>query len=191
MKLSISRQNIYLLVLSIFLLVFVLLFSFLVLIPEGKEYREQRIALKKESRELRRYQEYYDDTYERLKELQSNNRHIISAFRTPFNAERFHKQHKVFFESLSLSKIINNPDEGNFCVYEVNTTSKIDSPKSFYNFLDALNKSDWIIGVNFPIHFKRDGELIRSSFTMKVYEAKKAKERTPENNTTKSDVEAL
>ncbi len=189
MKRSISRQNIYLLILSIFLLIFVLLFSFLVLIPEGKAYREQRLALKKETRELRRYQEYHNDIYARFKQLQSDNRHIVSAFRTPFSAERFHKKHKVFFESLSLSKIINSPDEGNFCVYEVNTTSKIDSPKSFYNFLDALNKSDWIIGVNFPIHFKRDAELIRSSFTMKVYEAKEEKDRN--STTIKSDAEVL
>jgi hypothetical protein len=49
------------------------------------------------------------------------------------------------------------------------TTSQINSPKSFYDFLDAVNKSDWIISVNFPISFKREAEMIRSSFTMKVY----------------------
>ncbi len=191
MKKSISRQNIYLLGLSLFLLLFVVLFSFLVLIPEGKEYREQRIALKKQNRELQRYEAYYDETYERLKKLQSDNRHIINAFRSSFDSERFYKKHSAFFESLSLSKIINNPDEGNFCVYEVNTTSKIDSPKSFYNFLEAINKSDWVIGVNFPINFKREGTLIRSTFTMKVYEAKKEQKRETQSALAKDDVEAL
>jgi hypothetical protein len=58
-----------------------------------------------------------------------------------------------------------------FTIYEVNTTSKINSPKVFYNFLDSINKSDWIIGVNFPINFKREADMIRSSFTMRVYTA--------------------
>ena len=56
-----------------------------------------------------------------------------------------------------------------FITYEVNTTSKINSPKSFYDFLEALNKSDWIVGVEFPITFIREDKLIKSSFKMNVY----------------------
>jgi hypothetical protein len=96
MKINISRQNIYLLFLSIFLLIFVLLFSFLVLIPQGKEYRKQRNALNKDRIELRRYQEFNDSTLEKLKQLQSDNAHIITAFDNPFNSERFEKQHSSY-----------------------------------------------------------------------------------------------
>jgi len=173
MKINISRQNIYLLVVSVFLLIFVLLFSFLVLIPEGREYRVQRGDLKKESIELRKYQNFNGETLELLKELQSENRNIITAFDTLFNAQRFEKQYKGYFSSLTIVKSLKIENEDEFSVYEVNTTSEINSPKAFYNFLEALNKSDWIIGVNFPINFKRDGELIKSSFTMKVYSADK------------------
>ncbi|MBU1928096.1 hypothetical protein KKG77_03760, partial [bacterium] len=100
MKISVSRQNIYLIVTSIILLVFVLLFSFLVLIPEGKNYREQRIELKKESAELKKYKNFHDETFETLKQLQGDNRHIIEAFDAPFNPQRFEKIHKDFFSSL-------------------------------------------------------------------------------------------
>jgi hypothetical protein len=58
---------------------------------------------------------------------------------------------------------------GSFKVYEVNATTKITSPQTFYQFLEKINKSDWIIGVDFPIHFERDGDKIKSSFTMKVH----------------------
>jgi hypothetical protein len=51
----------------------------------------------------------------------------------------------------------------------VNATSKITSPRSFYTFLEEVSKGEWIIRVNFPIHFERDGDKIRSSFTMRVY----------------------
>ena len=174
MKMTISRQNVYLLVLSTFLLIFVLLFSFLVLIPKGKSYREQKTELYKENVELKKYQDFNEETLEILKKLQSDNRLVIAAFDTAFNAEKFEKEHKNYFQSLTLSKLEKSKDEeGEFSVYEVQTTSQINSPKSFYDFLDALNKGSWIIGVNFPIHFKREDKMIHSSFTMKVYGRKK------------------
>jgi hypothetical protein len=182
MKISISRQNIYLIVTSIVLLVLVTLFSFLVLIPEGKNYREQRIELKKESKELQKHQNFHDETLEALKQLQSDNRHSIQALDTAFNPQRFEKIHKDFFSSLIISEPKQLSDTDEFYIYEVNTTSHINSPQSFYNFLDAINKSDWIIGVNFPINFKRDGDLIKSSFTMRVYKADKTKKTKTEEN---------
>ena len=179
MKINISRQYIYLLALCVALLISVLLFSFLVLIPKGKEYREQRAQLKKSSHELRRYEDFHEQIYQKLKKLQSDNRHVISAFSTKFNPQRFQKQNETFFKSLTLTKQVDmGKEEKNFSVYEVNTTSYISSPKSFYNFLDSINKSDWVIKVNFPIHFKRDADMIRSSFTMRVYNVDGEKNKT-------------
>ena len=169
MKISISRPTLYLIILSIFLLLFVFLFSFLVLIPEGKEYRKSRLALKQESKDLREFQAFHDETYAHLKDLQSKNKQIIIAFDNTFSTDKFRKLYTTYFSSLQISPQQKIKDDGIFTTYEVNTTSEIRSPKSFYDFLEALNKSDWIIGVDFPINFKRDGELINSSFTMKVY----------------------
>ena len=169
MKINLSRQNIYLLSLSVFLLIFVFVFAFSLLIPEGKEYRIKKADLKKENLELRKYENFRDDVLEKLTTLKSDNRNVIAAFDRSFDPQRFEKVHKTYFKSLSLKEQVRLEDENRFSVYEVNTTSHIHSPKSFYDFLDAINKSDWIISVNFPIHFKRDAEMIRSSFTMKVY----------------------
>jgi len=174
---NISRQNIYILSLSLVLLTFVLLFSFLVLIPNGKEYRLKRVEIKKEHKKLKQLGDFSDETSTTLQKLQADNRHIITAFDTVFNIQRFEKQHRGYFSSLKLSKLQKRENEDNFTVYEVNTTSEISSPKSFYNFLEAVNKSDWIVGVNFPITFKRDGEMINSSFTMKVYSNNKDKSK--------------
>jgi len=96
-KINLSRQNIYLLALSIFLLIFVLVFSFAILIPEGKEYRIKRTALQKESLELRQLSDFSYETEGMLQKLQSDNRHIITALDTEFSAQRFEKQHKSFF----------------------------------------------------------------------------------------------
>ncbi|MCW8837935.1 MAG: hypothetical protein OQJ77_03530 [Thiovulaceae bacterium] len=166
---SITRQSIYILILSILLLVFVLLFSFLALIPEGKKYRIQRVQLTKEYKDLRRYQDFDSQTFEELKKLQANNRHIITAFDTPFDKDRFIKKYKGLFNTLELTKAEKLDNEDGFSVYNVKTSSKISSPATFYKFLEEVNKSDWIVAVNFPIDFKRDGEVINSSFQMKVY----------------------
>lgn len=169
MKIDISRQNLFLILLLTFLLGIVLIFSLHVLIPEGKEYRERKMELTKEYIELRRYQDFHDETLAILKELQSKNKNIIEAFDNKFDPERFHKLHIGHFNELSISEIKKVSQEEEFGIYEVNTTSHINSPTNFYDFLDSVNKSNWIIGVNFPIHFEREGEMIRSSFTMKVY----------------------
>ena len=169
MKINISRHHLYILLVSVFLFLFVILFSFILLIPKGQDYREQRMEVKKIVSKVDKYQNFHDETFETLKELQSKNRHIITAFDNIFDPKRFEKEHKSYFSALSILKISKKEDEAEFAVYEVNTTSSISSPKNFYNFLDAVNKSDWIIGVNFPITFKRQGEMIASSFTMKVY----------------------
>ena len=178
MKINISRHQIYVMLLATFLFFVIIIFAFVLLIPEGKEYRVKRLELKKETKEYKRYKVFYDDTLATFKDLQSQNRHIITAFDRVFDPERFEKQHKKHFSSLTLSKLSRDKDEEGFAVYEVNTTSHINSPKNFYNFLDDLNKGDWIIGVNFPINFVRDGEMIKSSFTMKVYANNKDKNAT-------------
>ncbi|MBN2815840.1 MAG: hypothetical protein JXQ67_04105 [Campylobacterales bacterium] len=169
MKISISRQHIYLLFFSFVLFMFVVLFSFALLIPEGKEYRVKRAQMIKELKELRKYQDFSDETFATLKELQSENRHVISALDRVFDIERFQKSHSSYFNSLNITKIEPLEPEDGFSVYEVNTSSKISTPTTFYEFLDSINKSDWIIDVTFPIEFKREADLIKSSFTMKVY----------------------
>jgi hypothetical protein len=172
MKINFTRQNLYFLATSTVLLIIVLIFSFSVLIPKGKEYRIKRTELKRMTSQKQQLNNFSYETMAILKKLQSDNRRIITAFEKEFNSHRFEKQYKGFFNSLELSKKAKINDENEFTLYEVNATSKISSPKSFYNFLDSVNKSDWIISVDFPINFKRDGEIINSSFTMKVYNIK-------------------
>jgi hypothetical protein len=141
----------------------------MVLIPKGQEYRIEKHNLRKVQRELKRHQDFNDMTFKTLKKSQADNRRVIVVLDAIFNPQRFEKQHKGYFSSIALSKMKQTTDEDGFAVYEVNTTSKIDSPKTFYDFLDAVNKGDWMIGINFPIDFKREADIIHSSFTMKVY----------------------
>lgn len=179
-----NRQTLYIVILSFILLIAVILFSFFLLIPKGKEYRSLRLESKKEFQQLDMAQREHDQTQERLKELQERNAHTIKAFNTSFNPDRFEKIYKKEFTDLYLTEVTTFETNGSFTVYEVNATSKITSPESFYNFIESVNKSKWIIGVNFPIHFERDGDKIRSSFTMRVHNASLEKEKGAEEENT-------
>ena len=148
------------------------------LIPKGKEYRALRLESKKEVQQLELAQNRYDNTHNRLKDLQLQHKGTIGAFDKMFNPDRFERLYKKEFTDLYLTEVTELEGNGTFKVYEVNATSKITSPQSFYNFLENINKSEWIIGVNFPIHFERDGDKIRSSFTMKVHNKPSEKEKS-------------
>ena len=165
----ITRQGIYILLISVFLLTFVLIFSFSSLIPEGKEYRKEKAQLLVQKNDFYRYQNFETQTYDTLKKLQSDNRHIITAFDKEFLPERFVKKYKSSFKSLKIIKTKSLDLEEGFCVYDVKISSQISTPTVFYKFLDEINKSDWIVGINFPIEFVREGEVLNSSFKMKVY----------------------
>lgn len=181
MKFHISRMMVHLLIATVVCLIIVLLFAFIFLIPSGKEYRMARMESKKVSYHVDAIQAEYDKVYAKLKGMQTDNRHIIGAYKNIFNAERFKKMYESHFENLSLFELTAHSQDGDFAVYEVNASSLIHSPQGFYDFLDAVNRSDNIIGVNFPIHFERDGNLIKSSFTMHVYAAsQKSKENSQE-----------
>lgn len=177
-----NRQTLFVVILSLFLLMGVVTFSFLFLIPKGKEYRALRLESKKEFQQLELTQNRFDNTQSRLKDIQSQNAHTIGAFDKLFNPGQFERLYKKEFTDLYLTEITTVDGNGTFKVYEVNATSKITSPQSFYNFLENINKSEWVIGVNFPIHFERDGDKIRSSFTMKVHNKSLEKGETPKES---------
>ena len=180
MKISFPRHIVYTVVFTIFMIIFSIWFASAKLIPMGKNYRQNKLELKKEKADLQRYQDFYNKTLDIYNKTKTKNRHIIEAFENQFNPEKFKKQYSKYFISLNVSKIKQKESKQWYDIYEVNTTSKIKSPGSFYKFLDAVNKSDWIIGITFPIDFKREGELIHSSFKMEVY--KKAPKKKAEKS---------
>ena len=169
MKSKVSRHLIYTLVFGFTLTIFTIWFAADELVSKGKEYRKERILLKRERVKLRQYQDYHDKTLELYNQTKTKYRYIIDALQNKFEPQTFLKRYQPFFIDLSLSKLETKEKKEWYDIYEVNTTSKIKSPKNFYNFLDALNKSEWLIGITFPINFERKGDLIHSSFTMHVY----------------------
>lgn len=174
MKINFPRHILYLTLFSVLMVIFSIWFATGKLIPMGREYKKSRLMLKKERLDLRRYKDFHEETLHTYNQTKTKNRLIIKAFDNKFNPENFKSKFSKYFINLSIHEASKKASKEWYDTYEVNTTSKITSPTSFYSFLDALNKSEWIVGVSFPINFSKDGELIHSSFTMEVY--KKTKE---------------
>ena len=169
MKINFPRHIVYMVLFTIFMITFAIWFATAELIPMGKEYRKKRLTLKKQEAELARYQEFYNQTQTIHNNTKAKNRHIIQAFQNSFSPKKFEQEYQKYFVSLKLTKAKPKEKKEWYDTYEVNTTSKITSPKNFYNFLEALNKSPWIVEVTFPIDFTKEGELIHSHFSMLVY----------------------
>jgi len=164
-----NHRTLYLVLISLLLLTGIVIFSVFFLIPKGKEYRTLRLESKKEQQLIDRAQEEYDAVNQKLERLKQENTHTMKAFATPFDPKKFTKDNQEDFQDLYLTELELADHNSSFKVYEVNATTKISSPQVFYQFLEKINKSDWVIGVNFPIYFERDEDKIKSSFTMRVH----------------------
>jgi len=176
MNFRINYRTFYLILLSLLLMVSIIAFSVFVLIPKGKEYRSLRLENKKEQAVIDTTREHYDLTEEKLKKLEEKNKETIKAYRSVFNPEKFMRLNRTQLQDLFLTEIHLTDQNKSFKVYEVNATTKITSPEVFYQFLEKVNHSGWIIGVHFPVHFERDKDLIKLSFTMKVHHVSEVKE---------------
>jgi len=161
--------NILLLSLGFMVLFFgMIIFMF---IPLGKAYKEEYKLYTVEMRLLRDAQAHHDEVMETLKNLQAKNRAIITGYEKSFDPVAFDKLYSRFFSKLTLTQLKELEKNDIFQIYEVNASSHINSPVDFYEFLFAINKSDNIIKVEFPISFVAQDERIHASFRMKVYGA--------------------
>lgn len=164
-----SHQTLYLVLLSLLLLSGVMAFSFFFLIPKGKEYRTMRLESKKEEQLIFMAKENLAEKEATLSTLSKKHDATLKAFARSFNPKKFTQEYQHAFHDLYLTELESGDANGTFKIYEVNATTKITSPQTFYEFLEKINNSPWIISVNFPINFEREGEWIKSSFTMQVH----------------------
>ncbi|NOQ30808.1 MAG: hypothetical protein GQ570_06765 [Helicobacteraceae bacterium] len=166
---TISRNMLQTLSFGAILLIIILIAAFMLLIPKGKEYRGDRIEKRKSKMVVNKYQAWHNGIATNLKSLQTKNKNILSAYEYQFNPERFKTLYESYFQNLELSQVKDVNISSDFNIYEVKATSSISSPTIFYDFLDAVNKGEWIISIDFPIEFDRSAESIKTSFKMRVY----------------------
>jgi hypothetical protein len=166
-----GRSLINILIISLIFIIVFFIFVAVFLIPAGKTYKKDHKIYRQVVYDRDMAQDHHDETLINLKELQTKNRNIILAYGNLFDPDAFAKRYKGYFKRLRLTAVDVKEPEDIFDIYEVNATSDINSPTDFYEFLDAVNKSENIISIEFPINFVADGSVIRASFKLKVFGA--------------------
>ncbi len=107
-----------------------------------------------------------------------DNDQIIEAFNHVFNANDFLEFCDKFFKDTVLKKVDLEGYKGEYMTYEFYTTMRVDSPASFYRFLNGLSEYKNIIQIEHPIKMEGAGEFIKISFMIKVYELDDQRDRS-------------
>lgn len=175
MKLDKSLEELDPVKMLLFFLAFVAISLFVIfvfIVPSVKEYKSVRVQYNRHDLALKRVEEVLRAKEERLDKEQSQNERILKALANKFDHDKFIAYANGFFKNANLSKVSKTTKNETYSMYELNVTSLIDSPSSFYRFLDGLKSYENIIKADFPITMKSDGKFINSTFNIKVYHQK-------------------
>lgn len=175
MKLDKSLENLDPVKMLLFFLVFVaisLIVIFVFIVPSVKEYKSVKVQYNRHEVSLNRMEEVLSSKKNILQKELKQNSHILNSLSNGFNKSSFLTYAKKFFKDVKVTKVSTISSDKGYSVYELNVTSAIDSPSSFYSFLDGLKSYENIIKADFPITMKADGKMINSNFNIKVYNQK-------------------
>ncbi len=156
----------------LFFLAFVaisLFMMFVLIVPSVKEYKSVKVNYKRQEMSTSHTKSMLDGKKQTLDEALKKNEHVIKALSNPFDKERFLLHVKKYFKNASLSEAMALSNNENYSIYELNVTSMLSSPSSFYKFLDSLSDYENIIKADFPIAMKSNNKEIYSTFNIKVY----------------------
>ena len=174
-----SLEKINYVKLLIFLFVFILITLLLIMtliLPNIKKYRVAKREYNQALVHKTRVQNVLTQREKELKQLKLENRKIFDSFSHKFSTREFVSFANQFFKKVTLKEIKQSKYTDEFKIYELNVTSSLKTPVKFYKFLDGLNYYQNIVQADFPIDLKSNGDMIYSSFKIKVYELSPKKE---------------
>lgn len=167
-----SLENIDILKLLIYVLIFIivcLIMIFGFIVPNIKEYRMIQAQNRSQMANVSRIEQVLNTKNNTLNEIKEKDRVTLKAFDTKFNKIKFSAFATNYFSDVRLQEIpAQNKDEPYFR-YELNVTSMVKTPTKFYDFIDALQKYDNVIKIDFPIKMRGDRDKIHTTFNIKVY----------------------
>lgn len=167
-----SLENIDILKLLIYVLIFiivcfVMIFGFI--IPNIKEYRLIQAQNRSQMANLARIEQTLNNKSNILNEIKEQERAVLKAFDTKFNKIKFSAFATNYFSDVKLQEIASEVENEPYFRYELTVTSMVKTPTKFYDFIDALQKYDNIIKIEFPIKMRGENDKIHTTFNIKVY----------------------
>lgn len=157
----------------IFILVFlitVMLFVFLVVIPSIKTFKSKKAhylhQLKMEER-LRSKQTTLQQEYNRTVAKYAEK---LKAFEHPFDKNAFLETAGHYFNHVTLTAQGAKKSESGLQIYRFQADFDANTPLQFYHFVDALQKMESVVKINFPIEVDAQNSKIHLRFNISVYQ---------------------
>lgn len=167
-----SLQNIDVTKLLIYVLLFivaclVMIFGFLV--PNIKEYKQVKYESRMQIAASAQTQRIYDAKSKALNEIKQNDKAVLDALESKFDADKFAQFASKYFTNVNLSEPKEAVKNGEISVCELTVTGSMKTPAKFYEFMDALQSYENIVKIDLPIKMRKDAEKIDATFGVKIY----------------------
>lgn len=167
-----SLQNIDVTKLLIYVLLFivaclVMIFGFLV--PNIKEYKQVKYESRMQIAASAQTQRIYDAKSKALNEIKQNDKAVLDALESKFDADKFAQFASKYFTNVNLSEPKEAAKNGEISVYELTVTGSMKTPAKFYEFMDALQSYENIVKIDLPIKMHKEAEKIDATFGVKIY----------------------
>ena len=167
-----SLQNIDVTKLLIYVLLFivaclVMIFGFLV--PNIKEYKQVKYESRMQIAASAQTQRIYDAKSKALNEIKQNDKAVLDALESKFDADKFAQFASKYFTNVNLSEPKEAAKNGEISVYELTVTGSMKTPAKFYEFMNALQSYENIVKIDLPIKMRKEAEKIDTTFGVKIY----------------------
>ena len=167
-----SLQNIDVTKLLIYVLLFivaclVMIFGFLV--PNIKEYKQVKYESRMQIAASAQTQRIYDAKSKALNEIKQNDKAVLDALESKFDADKFAQFASKYFTNVNLSEPKEAAKNGEISVCELTVTGSMNTPAKFYEFMDALQSYENIVKIDLPIKMRKDAKKIDATFGVKIY----------------------
>lgn len=167
-----SLQNIDVTKLLIYVLLFivaclVMIFGFLV--PNIKEYKQVKYESRMQIAASAQTQRIYDAKSKALNEIKQNDKAVLDALESKFDADKFAQFASKYFTNVNLSEPKEAAKNGEISVYELTVTGSMKTPAKFYEFMNALQSYENIVKIDLPIKMRKEAEKIDATFVVKIY----------------------
>jgi hypothetical protein len=140
------------------------------IVPTIKDYRSSMGVYKTVLVQKLSVESLLKEKKKELLDLRTENKRVIASFMHTFTTKNFIAYAGTFFNAVSLVEVEKKGYKDEFREYQLRVSSQLKSPTKFYDFLEGLNRYENIVQADFPIHMESNSSIIKSSFTIKVYD---------------------
>ena len=144
-----------------------MIFGFLV--PSIKEYKQVKDESRMQIAASAQTQRIYDAKSKALNEIKQNDKAVLDALESKFDADKFAQFALKYFTNVNLSEPKEAAKNGEISVYELTVTGSMKTPAKFYEFMDALQSYENIVKIDLPIKMHKEAEKIDATFGVKIY----------------------